>query len=63
MSKRILILMWTAVAACMFVSCSLEPADDTDTPSETVNGDKLLVLCEGLWGMDNSTISYFSDGT
>ena len=64
MDKRFLhVLTWALAVACMFASCTLEPADDADVPSDTVSNDKLLVLCEGLWGMDNSTISYFSNGT
>lgn len=45
-------------------SCSMEPADDApEPPSEETSTDKLLVLCEGLWGMDNSTISCLDKGT
>ena len=40
----------------------MDPADDTDMPTESGSGDRLLVLCEGLWGLDNSTISYVDNG-
>lgn len=43
-------------------SCSLEPAADVP-PSEPIrSGDKLIVLCEGLWGMDNSVMAYLDNG-
>lgn len=61
MSKRFLISLFTVIA-CLFVSCSMDPADDTDMPTESGSGDRLLVLCEGLWGLDNSTISYVDNG-
>lgn len=47
----------------MLVSCSLEPSDNATTVSPTKSDDKLLVLCEGLWGADNSTISCVDKGT
>ena len=55
--------MCMAFAEMAFVSCSLEPADDAEMPDDGMVGDRLLVLCEGLWGMDNSTISYFDGKT
>lgn len=61
MSKRFLISIFTVIA-CLFVSCLMDPADDTDMPTESCSGDRLLVLCEGLWGLDNSTISYVDNG-
>lgn len=57
------VLTWAVAVACTLASCSLEPADDAGVTPDMVGGDKLLVLCEGLWGMDNSTITYISDGT
>lgn len=44
-------------------SCSLEPADVVQPSAPTESGDRLIVLCEGLWGMDNSTISFIDHGT
>ena len=61
MNKLFLISIFTVIA-CLFVSCSMDPADDTDMPTESSSGDRLLVLCEGLWGLDNSTISYVDNG-
>lgn len=61
MSKRFLISIFTVIA-CLFVSCLMDPADDTEMPTESSSGDRLLVLCEGLWGLDNSTISYVDNG-
>ncbi len=51
-----------AIVAVAFSACSLEPADDAGQTDSGSTDDRLLVLCEGLWGMDNSTISYFADG-
>lgn len=62
MNKGFLVSIFTAVAVCLFASCSLEPADDVPVPGDTESKDKLLVLCEGLWGLDNSTISYVENG-
>ncbi len=59
--------IWNFISVlCTFAfitSCSLEPADVVQPPSPTESGDKLIVLCEGLWGMDNSTISFIDNGT
>ena len=52
-----------AAVAMVLASCSLEPADDAVQPGDGHVSDRLLVLCEGLWGMDNSTISYFDGKT
>ena len=60
--NRLYTLLYTAVIALTLASCSMEPADDSDQPGETAAGDRLLILCEGLWGMDNSTISCLDDG-
>lgn len=46
----------------MLTACSLEPADDPTPPSPMRGEDKLIVLCEGLWGLDNSSISYIDHG-
>ena len=44
-------------------ACSLEPADYTDHSEPTTDSDRLIVLCEGLWGMDNSSLSLLDRGT
>ena len=47
----------------LFSGCRMEVNDEVviSTPAKTE--DKLLILCEGLWGMDNSCISYLDQGT
>lgn len=59
--KRIYTYIIAAVALALH-SCSLEPVDISDGPNPSASADKLLVLCEGLWGMDNSTISLYYNG-
>ena len=52
-----------ALCAALLAACSLEPADDTPTKGEpTANDDRLLILCEGLWGMNNASISLLDHG-
>lgn len=46
----------------MLSACSLEPADNMPLETPTKTSDKLFVLCEGLWGLDNSTISFIDNG-
>lgn len=48
---------------CVLGACSLEPDDGTTQPSPTQTDDRLLVLCEGLWGLDNSCITLIDHGT
>ena len=49
--------------SALLAACSLEPADDTPTKGEpTANDDRLLILCEGLWGMNNASISLLDHG-
>lgn len=43
--------------------CRMEVNDEVVISSPTKTEDKLLILCEGLWGMDNSCISYLDQGT
>ena len=55
----------TCAVLCVWLlaSCSLEPADDTPTDSKpTANADRLLILCEGLWGMNNASLSLLDHG-
>ena len=44
-------------------SCRMEVNDEVATSEPSKTEDKLLILCEGLWGMDNSCISYLDQGT
>ena len=60
--KTFAIYLYTAALAVLTVSCSMEPADLQETPPEEAASDRLIVLCEGLWGMDNSTISFLDKG-
>lgn len=46
----------------LLAACSLEPADSLQDAEPTRTDDRYLVLCEGLWGLDNSTISYVAMG-
>ena len=46
----------------MFFSCSLEPSANELEMTPTKTTDKFLVLCEGLWGLDNSTITCIDNG-
>lgn len=43
----------------------MTPADDGPTTpvSPTAEQDKLIIMCEGLWGMDNSSLSYLENST
>lgn len=59
-------LLWLLTVSLLTVSlltaCSLQPAD-YPTPSEPkADSDRLIVLCEGLWGMDNSSLSLIDNG-
>ena len=46
----------------LLAACSLEPAS-YPTPSEpTADSDRLIILCEGLWGMDNSSLALLDHG-
>ena len=54
-------LLWL-LTVLLLTACSLEPAD-YPTPSEPkADSDRLIVLCEGLWGMDNSSLSLIDNG-
>lgn len=47
----------------LFSGCRMEVNDEVVISTPTKTEDKLLILCEGLWGMDNSCISYLNQGT
>ena len=59
---RIRFYIYLMSIAAMLSACSLEPADNISVETPTKTSDKLLVLCEGLWGLDNSTISLIDNG-
>lgn len=46
----------------LLAACDMEPADVPDNPAPSQSGDKLMIVCEGLWGMDNACISYLDGG-
>lgn len=52
------------IGAALLTACSSSPTDEPEpvtppTPvTPSISTDRLLVLCEGLWGMDNSCIAY-----
>ena len=52
-----------AAATLLLASCAMEPADNSTDTTPTASDDRLLVLCEGIWGMDNSSISLIDGGT
>lgn len=47
----------------LLLGCRMEVNDEVVISTPTKTEDKLLILCEGLWGMDNSCISYLDQGT
>ena len=49
-------------AALLLASCSMESAEYGHDDEPTRSADRLLVLCEGLWGMDNSCIALVDSG-
>lgn len=52
-----------ALLVCLpMTSCRMEVNDEVATAQPTKTEDRLLILCEGLWGMDNSCISYLNQG-
>lgn len=53
----------TALAMCLLMAaCTLQPADDILPTDPSKSEDRLIVLCEGLWGMNNSVIAYLERG-
>lgn len=51
------------LTATLLAACSLEPADSELPVAPTQTDDRIVVLCQGLWGLDNSTLSYIDGGT
>ena len=59
-----MILRAPLLALCLLLSsCTLEPADNVLPTDPSKSTDKLIVLCEGLWGMNNSVLAYLDNGT
>lgn len=56
-------LLLAALAAVVLASCSDDPSDNTEPTPPTTGKGNLVVLCEGTWGMDNSTLAMLSDGS
>ena len=52
----------TLMTLLLLASCSLQPADYPTPDEPTADSDRLIVLCEGLWGMDNSSLSLIDHG-
>lgn len=50
------------ILTMMLTGCRMEVNDEVAVSHPTDSDDRLLVLCEGLWGMDNSTISLIDHG-
>lgn len=61
--KRIARTLCALGVGLLLAACSLEPADYPDNSEPTADSDRLIVLCEGLWGMDNSSLSLIDHGT
>lgn len=61
--KHIIVLYAVAIVLSMMLAgCRMEVNDEVAVSHPTASDDRLLVLCEGLWGMDNSTISFIDHG-
>lgn len=56
-------IIYILTGTLLLAACSLEPDDSSDTAAPTQTADRLLVLCEGLWGADNSCIALIDHGT
>lgn len=54
--------IWCVAFSAMLAACSMEPADAPDNPEPSKSSDKLIVVCEGLWGMDNSCLAFIDNG-
>ncbi len=57
MKTNKLLLMLAAAAMPFFTACS----DDNDDPEQPAGKERILVVCEGGWGMNNSTVAVISD--
>ncbi len=55
-------ILTTAFSALLLAACSLQPADYDESVAPTQDGDRLIVLCEGLWGMDNASLALIDHG-
>lgn len=58
-----LVTRLAALAMCLLLAaCTLQPADDVLPTDPSKSDDRLIVLCEGLWGMNNSVMAYLDKG-
>lgn len=55
--------IYLVMLVILLSGCRMEVNDEVVISTPTKTEDKLLILCEGLWGMDNSCISYLDQGT
>lgn len=53
-----------ALLTGVLAGCTMDPSDDGPTIVVPPTGeeDKLIIVCEGLWGMDNSCLAYIDGG-
>lgn len=58
MKTNKLLLMLAAAAMPFFTACS---DDDNDGPDQPAGKERIIVVCEGNWGMNNSTVAVISD--
>lgn len=58
-----LLRLGAGLLTILLAACTLEPSDYADDSVPTADSDSLIVLCEGLWGMDNSSLSLIDHGT
>lgn len=56
------LLLVVCGAWLLLAACSMEVNDKVVDSHPSKSDDRLLVLCEGLWGMDNSCIAYLDQG-
>lgn len=50
------------IISLLLAACDMEPAEEAAAPVPTKSSDRLIIVCEGLWGMDNATMSYLNEG-
>ena len=60
--RKLIKLSVCQIIIWLLAACSLEPADYPTPTEPTADSDRLIILCEGLWGMDNSSLSLLDHG-
>ncbi len=60
--RKLIKLSVCQIIIWLLAACSLEPADYPTPTEPTADSDRLIILCEGLWGMDNSSLSLLNHG-